>query len=125
MGGRTDRNKNKKYKKQKQPEEDPVRVTFHYSKTPIYHAPIYRKSRFTAANFLPQIGLNMHIVNKQNPHLPRTPIYHGCFLTPETRGKSGFYCTSLFYRSPIKPERFLAYNILKLIYFTRHLLYFY
>ena len=29
------------------------------------------KPRFTAANFFPQIGLNMHIVNKQNPHLPR------------------------------------------------------
>ena len=29
------------------------------------------KPRFTAANFFPQIGLNMHIVNKQYPDLPR------------------------------------------------------
>ena len=34
-----------------------------YSKTPNYRAPIYRKPRFTAANFFPQIGLDMHIVN--------------------------------------------------------------
>jgi len=32
--------------------------TVGYSKTPIY-----RKPRFTAANFFPQIGLKMHIVN--------------------------------------------------------------
>ena len=63
-----------------------------YSKTPIYRAPIYCKPRFTAANFFPQIGLNMHILNKENPDLPRTPIYHGSFLSPKTRGKSGFYC---------------------------------
>ena len=31
----------------------------------------------------------MHIVNKQNPNLPRTPIYRGCLLSPKTRGKSG------------------------------------
>ena len=37
--------------------------TVWYSKTPIYRAPIYRKPRFTAANFFPQIGLKMHIVN--------------------------------------------------------------
>ena len=45
--------------------------------------------RFTAANFLPQIGLNMHVVNKQNPDLPRM------FHFPKTRGKSGFYCIIL------------------------------
>ena len=54
-----------------------------YSKTPICRAPIYRKPRFTAANCLPQIGLNMHIVNNQNPDLPRTPINRGCFLSPK------------------------------------------
>ena len=48
----------------------PGKFQAHYSKTPIYRAPIYRKPRFTAANFIPQIGLNMHIVNKQNPNLP-------------------------------------------------------
>ena len=53
-----------------------------YSKTPIFCKP-----RFTAANFFPQIGLNMHIVNKQNPDLPRM------FPFPKTCGKSGFYCT--------------------------------
>ena len=35
-------------------------VSSMYSKTPIC-----RKPRFSAANFFPQIGLNMHIVNKQ------------------------------------------------------------
>ena len=63
-----------------------------YSKTPIYRAPIYRKPRFTAANFSPQIGLNMHIVNKQNPDPPRTPIYREFLPAPKTRGKLGFYC---------------------------------
>ena len=50
------------------------------------------KPRFTAANFFPQIGLNMHIVNKQNPNLGRNPIYCGWFLSPKTSGKSWFYC---------------------------------
>ena len=74
-------------------------LSIRYSKTPIYRAPIYRKPRFTAANFSPQIGLNMHIVNKQNPDLPRTPIYRGFLPAPKTRRKSGFYCI-LFYFSP-------------------------
>ena len=30
---------------------------------------------------------------KQNPDLPRTPIYRGYFLAPKHRGKSGFYCS--------------------------------
>ena len=55
----------------------------YYSKTPIHRAPICCKPRFTAANFFPQIGLNMHIVNKQNSDLPRNPIYRGCFLSPK------------------------------------------
>ena len=55
------------------------------SKTPIYRAPIYRKPRFTAANFFPQIGLNMQIVNKQNPDLPRTPLYRGWFQPQNPR----------------------------------------
>ena len=38
----------------------------------------------------------MHIVNKQKPDLPRTPIYRGCFHFPKTRGKSGFYCSCTF-----------------------------
>ena len=56
-----------------------------YSKTPIYRGQLF-----------PQIRLNMHIVNKQIPDLPRTPIYRGCFLSPKTRGKSGFYCIMVF-----------------------------
>ena len=57
-----------------------------------YRAPIYCKPRFTVANFFqfPQIGLNMHIVYKENPDLPQTPIYRGCFLSPKTSGKLGF-----------------------------------
>ena len=57
----------------------------YYSKTQIYRAQIYRKPRFTAANFFPQIGLTKHILNKQNPDLPRTPIYRGCFLSQNPR----------------------------------------
>ena len=56
-----------------------------YSKTPIYCKP-----RFTAANFFPQKGLNMHIVNKQYPDLPRTPIYRGRFLSPKPAVNQGF-----------------------------------
>ena len=58
--------------------------------TPIYRAPIYHKPRFTAAISFPQIGLNMHIVNKKNPDLPRTPIYCGCFLSPKLSVNAGF-----------------------------------
>ena len=40
----------------------------------------------------PQIGLNMHYVNKQNPDIPRTRIYRGgCSFPP----KSGFYCITI------------------------------
>ena len=67
-----------------------VIIVIKYSKTPVYRAPIYRKPRFTAANFFPQIGLYMHIVNKQNPDLPRTPIYRGCFLSPKPAVNRGF-----------------------------------
>ena len=61
-----------------------------YSKTLIYRTPIYCKPRFTAANFFPQIVLNMHIVNKQNPNLLQTPIYRGCFLSPKPQVNRGF-----------------------------------
>ena len=47
-----------------------------YNKTPIYRAPINCAPTTTNLDLLrpissPQIGLNMHIVNKQNPDLPR------------------------------------------------------
>ena len=65
----------------------PVSTEFSYTVKPRFTAP-----RFTAAYFFPQIGFSMHIVNKRNPDLPRTPIYRGCFLYPKTRSKSGFCC---------------------------------
>ena len=63
-------------------------------------SPIYRKSRFTAANFFPQIGLSMHIVNKQNPDLPRTPIfiYRECILSPKLAVNRGFTVYNYTYR---------------------------
>ena len=33
------------------------------------------------------------MISFQNPDLPRTPIYRGCFLSPKLRGKSGFHCS--------------------------------
>ena len=63
----------------------------YYSKTPIYRAPIYRKPLFTAAIFFPQMELYiMHIVNRKNPDLPRTPIYRGRFLSPKPAVNRGF-----------------------------------
>ena len=50
-----------------------------YSKTPIYRG-----------QFFPQIGLDMHIVNEQNPDLPRTPIYRGCSISPNPAVNQGF-----------------------------------
>ena len=42
-----------------------------YSKTPIFPRPDLPQTPIYRDQFFPQIGPNMHIVNKQNPDLPR------------------------------------------------------
>ena len=65
--------------------------------------PQFTAPRFTANPDIPrpslflQIVLNMYNVNKQNPDLPQTPIYRGCFLSPKLHGKLGFYCTIKYF----------------------------